>query len=203
MSNETQENITHAAAEVPQPEPELPPEAIVEGLRALRARIREVTPMGTEQRRLLVSRSRTPNNVLLASINIIGAADRVAVAVGLPADEVRRIVDEANRWTAVEDELRGMLNGVAGANLIRRQRVSRLAAYAFTVGSQLAQDPAHAELVPHVDEVKRLKRLARRKKVAPAPDASVPTAPTPTTPSSPASGEKTPGGAPTTEHPKV
>jgi len=37
---------------------------------------------------------------------------------------VRQLFDEANRWTAVEDELRGMLNGVAGANLIRRQRVA-------------------------------------------------------------------------------
>jgi hypothetical protein len=67
------------------------------------------------------------------------------------------LCDEANRWTAVEDELQMMLNGVSGANLIRRQRIALITAQAFTIGSQLARDPANAVLVPHVQEIKRLK----------------------------------------------
>ena len=76
---------------------------------------------------------------------------------------MRQRYDEANRWTAVEDELRAMLNGVAGANLIRRQRVAIIAAQASTISSMLARDPAHAVLVPHVQEIRRLKRFTRRK----------------------------------------
>jgi hypothetical protein len=57
------------------------------------------------------------NSVLQASINVIGALDNVSQAVGRPAGRVCQLEDEANRWTAAEDELRGMLNGVAGANL--------------------------------------------------------------------------------------
>jgi NAD(P)H-hydrate repair Nnr-like enzyme with NAD(P)H-hydrate dehydratase domain len=71
-----------------------------------------------------------------------------------------------------------MLSGIAGANLIRRQRIALIAAQAFTIGSQLARDPANAVLVPHVQEVKRLKSFKRRKKAAEAPGS----------PSSPATG---------------
>ena len=90
---------------------------------------------------------------------------------------MRQLYDEANRWTAVEDELRAMLSGVAGANLIRRQRIALIAGQAFNIGAQLARDPAHAVLVPHVQEVKRLKSFKRRKKAAPAPGTPPPPAP--------------------------
>jgi len=73
------------------------------------------------------------------------------------------------RRRAVEDELRTMLQGVAGANLIRRQRVGLIAAQAAGIGAQLARDPANALLLPHVQEVRRLRRFTRRRKPAPAP----------------------------------
>jgi hypothetical protein len=147
----------------------LSPEAIVEQLRAISARMGEVTPLTAAQRKALRGRLRTPNPILQASINVIGALDNVSQAVGQPAEGVRALDDEANRWTAVEDELRKMLNGVTGANLIRRLRVDLIAAQAYTIGSQLARDPANAILVPHVQEIKRLKRFSRRKKPAKAP----------------------------------
>ncbi|HWS72745.1 MAG TPA: hypothetical protein VN605_11550 [Thermoanaerobaculia bacterium] len=171
--NPKNQAITNQAvpADTPQPAPTpvLTPEEVVEGLRALRTRIGDVTPLTRAQRRLLRSQVRTSNPVLQASINVIGALDTIAQAVGMPAAEVRQMHDEANRWTAVEDELRTLLNGVAGANLIRRQRISLVATQAASIGSQLARSPAHAVLVPHVQELKRLKSFTRRRKTAAAP----------------------------------
>jgi hypothetical protein len=171
-----------AAAEIPQPAPLLTPEVVVEQLRTMRGQIGEVTPLTPEQRRQLRSRGRTSNPILQASINVIGALDIVEQAVGQPADDVRQLYDEANRWTAVEDELRLMLSGIAGANLVRRQRVALVAGRAVNISTQLARDPAHAVLVPHVQEIKRLKSFKRRKKAAPAP--SAPPSPVPVTPTS-------------------
>jgi hypothetical protein len=194
-----QQTTKAAAADLPQPAPTLAPEAVVEQLRAVRAQIGEVTPLTPGQRKALRNAARTTNPVLQASINVIGALDNVSQAVGQPADDVRQLHDEANRWTAVEDELRTMLNGVAGANLIRRQRVALIAGQAYNIGTQLARDPANAVLVPHVQEVKRLKSFKRRKKAAQAPGApqspapGAPKSPSPVTPSSPASG--TPAGS--------
>ena len=166
-----------AAADLPQPAPTLAPEAVVDVLRTTRAQIGDVTPLTAEQRRTLRGRSRTSNPILQASINVIGAHDKVAQAVGQPAGGVRQLYDEANRWTAVEDELRMMLNGVSGANLIRRQHIALITAQAYSIGSQLARDPANAVLVPHVEEIKRLKSFARRKKAAQAPGTPAPQGP--------------------------
>ncbi|HEX9458488.1 MAG TPA: hypothetical protein VGA84_05055 [Thermoanaerobaculia bacterium] len=150
--------------------PRLTPEAVVEQLRATRAQIDEVTPLTPAERQSVRNRTRTSDPVLQASINVIGVLDIVEQAVGQPADEVRQLYADTNRWTAVEDELRAMLNGVSGANLIRRQRLDFVAAQAYNIGTRLARDPAYAVLLPHLQEIKRLKSFRRRKKAAPAPE---------------------------------
>jgi len=167
-SNSKPEETPRAAAEIPLPAPTLAPETLVEQLRVMRGQIGEVTPLTPEQRKTLRNQARANNAIVQASINVIGATEKVSQALA-PAAEVRQLVDEANRWTAVEDELRGMLNGVAGANLVRRQRIALISAQASIIGKQLARDPANAVLVPHVQEVKRLKSLSRRKKAVEAP----------------------------------
>jgi len=169
MSTNQETTNAVAAADVPQPAPLLTPEAVVEQLRTMRTLIGEVTPLTREQLKTVRNNARTSNPILQASINVIGALDLVEQAVGQPADEVRQLYEDANRWTAAEDELRMMLRGIAGANLIRRQRVALLAGRAVGISTQLARDPAYAVLVPHVDEIKRLKSFKRRKKAAPAP----------------------------------
>ena len=176
----TNEKITNPSVVtgLPRTAPAPTPEAVVDQLRAVQ--IGEVTPLTASERRKLRRRTITSNPVLQASINVIGAHDLIEQAVGEPSDDVRQMYDEANRWTAVEDELRTMLNGVTGANLIRRQRISLIAGRAYGIALQLARDPANAILVPHVQEIRRLKSFSRRKKAAKAPGA--PTAPAPDTP---------------------
>jgi hypothetical protein len=168
--------------EVPTPTPALTPEQVVAQLRALQAQIGEITPLTAEQRRILRQQSRMSEQVVQASLNVLGAADVITQAVGQPVDEVQSMIEEANRWSAVEGELRATLNGVAGTNLIRRQRIALVAVRAFLIGKQLARGPEHASLIPHLEEVKRLRSITRRKKrVA-------------TTPVPPAPGSQCPGG---------
>ena len=83
------------------------------------------------------------------------------------------------------DELRGLLNGVESANLARRQQLQLIAAQAYSIGTQLARNPANSVLLPHIQEVKRLKSLSNRKKTAenpqsPAPSPAPATGPAPT-----------------------
>jgi hypothetical protein len=173
--------IPNAAADTPQQTPTISPDALIEQLRSLNGQIPSVTPMTAAERQNVRNRTRSSNNVVQASISIVGAADLVSQAIGHQADDVQALCDEAMHWQRVEDELRAMLNGVSGANLIRRQRLSALADRAYGIGSQLARDPEHSALVPHVEEVKRLKKVERRKKPAPAPQTPAPgtTAPAP------------------------
>ncbi|HEX3535013.1 MAG TPA: hypothetical protein VHT23_12430 [Gemmatimonadaceae bacterium] len=157
----------------------LTPEAVIGQLRALRSQIETVAPLSKEQRALLKTRLRTqPTPVVNASINVMGVVDSVSQVIGQPLDDVRQVQNEALRWDAVIEEARAFLTGLEGANLVRRQRLAVIGRQAYTIGTQLALDPANAVLVPHVEEVKRLKVASRRKKTAPAPQ----TPDTPTTP---------------------
>jgi hypothetical protein len=201
MNTDQETKNTAVAADVPQPAPTLAPDAVVDQLRAIRTQIGEVAPLSAAQRKALRGRIRTSNPILQASINVIGALDNVSQAVGQPADGVRQLYDESNRWTAVEDELRTMLNGVAGANLIRRQRLALITTQAYNIGTQLARDPANAVLVPHVEEIKRLKSFSRRKKAAQAPNAPAP--PAPGTSTSPAPEQPAPQGPVTPGKPQA
>lgn len=159
------------------PDPaKLAPEAVIAQLRTIRSQIDDVAPLSKEQRKLVKQRLRTQTKpVVEASINVIGVLDNVSQAIGQPLDDIRQLQDDSLRWDAVADEARAFLKGVEGANLIRRQRLSLIATQAYTIGSQLAKDPAKAVLVPHVEEIKRLKGAGRRKKTAQAPTPPSPT----------------------------
>ena len=189
----TQEEVKQSAAtaEIPQPAPTLPPEAVIEQLRAMRTQIGEVNELTPAQRRVLAVRARASIPVLQASIDVIGAQEIVSQAIGQPAAEVRQMFEETTRWTSVENELRAMLNGVAGANLVRRERLVFIARQAANIGTQLARAPAHKVLVPHVQEVKRLKRFTRRKKAAAEPEPPQSPAPGSTPAPTPSGGAKT------------
>ena len=171
FQNQNQVIQNPAAADAPQQTPAVTPEGIIQQLRAVNAQIPEVTPLTAQQREVLRRKGQTSKkaDIVESSISIIGAADVVSVAVGQSADEVHAMCDESSRWGAVEDELRAMLNGIAGANLIRRQKIAVIAARAYGVGSQLARDPEHSAILPHVQEIKRLRKLSRRKKPAKVP----------------------------------
>ena len=153
------------AADTPQPPvTSLNPEVVVEQLRSIRSQLAEVKPLTPSQKRALRDQSRKQSDAILAgSINVIGALDTIAQALGQKPEDVRQLQADWNRWTAVVDELRGLLNGVEGANLVRRQQLSFIAQQAVAIGTQLARNPANAVLVPHITELKRLKKLSNRK----------------------------------------
>jgi hypothetical protein len=159
----------------------LTPDAVIEQLRALQSQIGEVTPISSAQRASLKARTRKQApHITEASINVIGKSATVAQAVGQPLDEVRQLQLDAIAWDAVADELRGLLKAVEGASVIRRERLTFIGTQAYSFGSQLVKDPANADLLPQVEEIKRLKSVARRKKSQPAPQVPTPVPQVPT-----------------------
>jgi hypothetical protein len=163
----------------------LTPEAVIAELRTIRSQIDDVAPLSKEQSKLVKQRvRRQPKSVVEASINVIGVLDNVSQAIGQPLDEVRQLQDDSLRWDAAADEARAFLKGIEGANLIRHQRLALIGMQAYTIGTQLAKDPAMAVLVPHVEEVKRLKGVSRRKKATPGTQTPAP-APVPVTSTAP------------------
>jgi regulator of extracellular matrix RemA (YlzA/DUF370 family) len=162
------------AADTPQSTP-LTPQSVVDQLRAIRNEIAEVEPLTPDQKRVLRRLpAKMTNEILQASIGVIDSSEIVQSAVG-PTEDARSLFDESNRWSQVEGELRTLLSGIAGANVIRRQRLALIASRAYGIGNQLARDPEHAILKPQLAEIKRLKKVALGKKPASQDPAPSPT----------------------------
>jgi len=168
---------TASAAETQPATVRLDPVAVMEQIRLLRLQMEEVTPLTPAQRRLLCAQTRKQSDEVVAgTINVLGALDSVAMALGLQPEEVRQLQADWSRWKEVAGELRALLNGVEGANLVRRQRLALISEQAYSIGAQLARNPANAVLVPHIQEVKRLKSFSKRRKTAENPQSPTPDA---------------------------
>jgi hypothetical protein len=172
---------TSPAADTPQQATPLTPDAAIAQIRSLRAQLPEVGTLTPKQRLALRNSSQTSEPIVQSSLNVIGVSDVVSAAIGQPLDAVRALQQDAIVWKAVEEEARNLVAGIAGANVLRRQKLAEIGQQAYNVGSQMAKVPENEVLVSHVEEIKRLKRIARRPKKSATPVPQQPS-PTPTTP---------------------
>jgi hypothetical protein len=143
----------------------LSPEEVVQQLRSLRSQIPlETPPTATPKPRRLAN---VNPQFTTAAINAVGAVDIVQSAVGRSDEDLRQENDVAMRWTAVEDELRTLLNNVSQTNLLRRQRVGLAALQTYSICRQLARDTAHApRLAAHISQMRQTNKFGRRSKKA-------------------------------------
>src|SRR5256885_9627418 len=165
----------------------LTPDQIVEQLRMLRTQMPATDPLTNEERKLATRGARLSGSpaAVQATIDVIGTADELSVAVGTPAPEAQELMEENGRWSKVETELKEFLKGVSDANLTRRMRLGLIASKAYGIAKLVARD--NAKVRPHVSEIRNLRKLARRKK------ASTPA--TPQTPQSPTTSPETPAAS--------
>jgi len=162
-------NLNSATAGTQEPAA-VTPDSIVDQLRAVRQLIPDYTQLPIPDARAIRRVAHMNADFIDAAINAIGASNVVQTAVGYTDVDLRAENDQAGRWTAVEDELRAMLKGVVAANLIRRHRVGLAALQAYSISQQLTRQKVHADLLPHVQGMKRLGKFGRKRKAAqPAP----------------------------------
>ncbi len=162
MSNQkavNEQNAVTTATDVPG----ISPDAMVEQLRALRAQIPEYVQLKVSDARAIRTVASLNPEFAQAAINGVGASPRVEATVGQNAEQLQQMADTAARWTAVEDELKAMLKGVSSANLTRRHRLGQAVLLTYAVSKKLVLVPEHADLIPHLENMRRLNRMGRRK----------------------------------------
>ena len=177
-------NITSAVDPQPTSAP-ITPEELVAQLRAYRERIPDygqLTIPAAQQRRRAASLN---TGFVISTINAAGASETVQAAIGQTPADLQSQQSDIVRWSAVEDELRAMLKGVAAANLVRRHRLGTVALQTYSISRNLVRSPQHADLLPHVQEMKRLAKHKKAEKIAepkPADPAPHQTTPSPAEP---------------------
>jgi len=150
----------------------LTPEALVEQLRALRGHVPEYVQLPAGDAQALHRAANVDPEFVQASINAVTESERVASVIGRSAADLRLETVDADRWTAVEDELHAMYTGVAAANLVRRHRIGLTALQIYNSCRQLVRQKENAALLPHVQGMKRLNKFGKKR-------AKMPTEPAP------------------------
>ncbi|HEX3580229.1 MAG TPA: hypothetical protein VH087_00605 [Thermoanaerobaculia bacterium] len=154
--------------------PAMTAEEMISMLRDMRERIPNFTQLTVANVRSMVPAASLHPDFVLGSIHVTGASPIVQQVVGSPQDSLLQDASDDSAWSVAEEEMRGLLKGVAAANLVRRHRLGKSALLAYNVSRQLVRKPEHVNLIPHVEELQRLRRLGRRKKTAPAPQTTTP-----------------------------
>lgn len=155
----------------------LTPEQILEQLRILRQHIPDYGPLARPDSQARIRAAHVHADLVTAATNSIGASRYLEAAIGKGAEDLRDEQTDVSRWSAVEHELQKMYKGVAAANLSRRYRLGITSLQAYSIARQLVRQSEHAELLPHVEAMRRANRFGRRRR-APVPDEPSEPAPT-------------------------
>src|ERR1700682_4716513 len=161
------------------------PDVLVTELRAMRAQIPDYGQLSVPKARQIRAVAHVDGPFVQATINAAGASDRLQTALGRTPEQLQQETEEAGRWTAVKDELRAMLKGVASANLVRRHRIGLTALQTYSVSRQLAREEGQLDLLPHIAGKKRLNKFAGTRKASAPNKGPQPSPKPPATPPSP------------------
>ena len=166
---ETTQNAQQTADAAAAPTTPPSPDAIVAQLRAIRTMIPEYQQLPAPDRKAMqIVAKGNSTDFVQASINGVGASPVIQQALGQTPEVLRQDTAEAQSWSVVEDELRAMLNGMVAANLVRFHRIGTHALATYGLAKRLIRQPEHADLIPHVDLMKKLNKFGSGKRSKPA-----------------------------------
>jgi hypothetical protein len=129
----------------------------------MRLLIPDYTQLPSSTRQSLAAVAATDPDFVRASINSIAESPNVQQALGQTPEDLRQEAAESQGWTDLEDEVRALLGGIAAGNLLRRNRLGEMALAAYSIARRLARQKRHANLLPHVETMKRLNRFGVKK----------------------------------------
>jgi hypothetical protein len=140
------------------------PEELVEELRRLRERIPNYGQLTIRQAQSMVRVAHLPVQFVQAGLSAAGGYSGTKTLTGWTGDELRQQQEEAARWTAVEDELTVMLQGVGAANLKRRHVIGQAVLQIYTVMRGLVKQKEHSDLIPFVEMMKQTNHIRGKSK---------------------------------------
>jgi hypothetical protein len=138
-------------------------------LRELRDRIPNWSPLSKAETLRLTSVAAVDKEFIAVSVSAVGTSAKVSTALGTSKEALEQQTAESAEWRQVEDEIRSLLLGVVGANLVRNHELGLTALQTYSIGRQLVRKGENGEIVAHVDQLRRMLRLGRRKQTGDAP----------------------------------
>jgi len=148
------------------------PEEVVQQLRALRDQIPDFVLMPPSVGKPLSRAASVTIEFVHAAINALAASLRLRSALGRDAEALRVETELTARWSQVVDELDALRLGIVGAMRVRRHRVGTVALRVYQVSRNLVLDKENADLLPHIDAMRRAAKFGKRRAPAPSDPAA-------------------------------
>jgi len=149
----------------------------IEEIRALRQKVPNlVVPTSSRERQRLSNAAAVPEPFVELFAVGIKNNPLMARSGGLDPDQVRDLKEYAEAYAPVADELEALATFVRHSVTVARHKVGSEALATYAVAGRLAKLPQHADLAPHVADMKRALGRKRKAKEEEAPN------PAPTTP---------------------
>ncbi len=172
---------TQTPVTAPDPTPVLlTPDAVLVQLMALRQQIPDFTQLQIPDAQTLRSAANVGPVFVQTAIETVRNSGPVQSALGQNPDDMQQEALAADQWSAVERELRSLLQGVSATNLVRRHKVGMTALQTYNISRQLVRGKApQVDLIPRIAEMRRANRFGRKPKGSQTPGtpASQPTTP--------------------------
>src|SRR5689334_6399794 len=124
---------------------------LVDALRQFESSIPDYAHLTNDERLALRRVATLDPEWVIHAVNAIGASRVISNVVASTDAELREEMADMGRWTEVEQQLRATLQGVEGANLIRRHRLNLKALQAYGVLRQLVRQPEHQDLLSYYE----------------------------------------------------
>ena len=145
------------------------PEEVVRQLRALREQVPDFVLMTSEELRPYVRTATAGVELVHEAINAIDASPKLAQTLDRSPESLRAEAEIAARWVQVLVEIDAFRLGVSCAITMRRHRVGSVALKTYQVSRQLTRYKENADLLPHIDAMRRAVAKFRKRHPQPGP----------------------------------
>ncbi|HYK02141.1 MAG TPA: hypothetical protein VE974_10315 [Thermoanaerobaculia bacterium] len=143
--------------------PPVDPAELVAALREYATRIPHYTHLTNEEAVMMRKAASLDEQWIVAAINLLGASPTIERALGSSAAELQDELAGTKTWSEGEQEARALLHGITSANLVRRHAIGLKALQIYGIAQQLIREPAHQDLLTHVEKLKQMNKMRKRK----------------------------------------
>jgi hypothetical protein len=165
-------------------------QARVEEIRAMRRQIPNfVIPTSRGERKKLAPAASIPPDFIQRTAVAVKNSPALVRGGAIDPERARDLLSFAEAYKPLADEIEALASFIRHSITAAANEAGSDALTTYALASRLAKRPEHAELAPHVDDLRRI--LGRRRKAKtkeqPAPDGSAPapTSPAPAPPVNP------------------
>lgn len=149
-------------------------EEAVQYVRAMRDRVPDFRFMESAEKRKLARAANIGISLVSSATNAIDASVALRGAFERDAESLRTETESLLRWSQVLEEIDALRSGIVGSVTFRRHRVGGVALRVYQVSRQLSRYKENADLLPHIEAMKRAAGFGQRRAVAETPPIAPP-----------------------------